>query len=358
MGKRLEFKTEQLLDMVSTFSAMYTPDKLYDYSNYITLYARSGVLFGEMCVIMGGASNDALVRLYRDGVGDLEFDRLVVNFEELLKFMKNAKDETTTLEIEGNALKLLSGKATHISNVSTVHLPTKILGTLDNFFTNNTKEMVDFSLLSLYNNMNDIGSTLTLSTLKPVLYGIMHTSEYLLATNGFYVSSYVDSSIKEPFLFPKHSIKIFKTLPKLEARYAIQDRKIFIEGHGYQCYIGEWSKVSDYKYDVLVNIIEDTNTKKVNEPSEVIEAANACLSFQDIVHLYLGKGYAISADGKHKVEFPPTESYGDTRLTFHRDVFLKNSDIEDLQFSTERMYGKASSLNKIYVFLGMRYEDD
>jgi hypothetical protein len=358
MGKRLEFKTVQLMDMVSTFDSMYTPDKLYDYSNYITLYARSGVLFGEMCVILGGASNDALVRLYRDGIGDLEFDRLVVNFGELLKFLKNAKGETTVLEIEGNALKLLSGKSTHLSNVSTVNIPSKILNTLDNFFTNDDREMVDFSLLSLYNNMNDIGSPLTLSTLKPVLYGIMHTSEYLLATNGFYISSYLDSSIKEPFLFPKHSIKIFKTLPKLEARYAIHNRKIFIEGLGYQCYIGEWSKISDYKYDVLINVIEDNNVIEVNNPSEVIEAAKACLAFQDIVHLYLGKGYAISANGKHKVEFPPTETYEDVRLTFHRDVFLKDSAVDSLHFNIERMYGKASSLNKVYIFLGMRYEDD
>ena len=357
MAQRLTFSAGLIDDIVKTFDTMYAPDKLYDYSNFITIYGRSGRLYFEMCVILDGASNDAMVRLYTPVEGQEDFDKLVINFAELKSIVKAIKADAIVFEVDGKNLVVTGGKSRHLAETSTVTIPSQITAVLDGFFKEKYSEMVDFNLVKLYNNMNDIGANLTINTLRADLYGIMSDPRFLVSTDGYSIRMYTDGQLSVPFMFPKHSLRILKSLPKLGAKYAIVDHRIFIEGAGFQCYIGEWSGYKNYPTNA-VGQYKDLPMTDVVEPNEAFQAIKRCHLFDDVAVVYFGLGYATNKRGTHKETFTPTPELGDVKMVLHSTVLSHTEDAPSMCVDLNKYVGRIVDGAKIHLFMGMRENDD
>ena len=357
MGKRLTFDSSTLIDLVKSFETMYSKNSLYDYANYITLSCENSKLMFEMCIILDGASTDSMVRMWETMEGLDNFDPLTVDFTAFKNIVKEIKDTTMTLDVSDKAITIETARMTHHLELSTVKIPAQISNKLDYLVENSAIRAVDFNLLKLYNNMSMIGETLTLNTLYAHLYGIMHTPEFMAATTGFSMAVMRGGVLNESFLFPKHSLKILKLIPKLGAKYYVHDKRIYIQGQGFHCYIGEWADASKYPVDALTRVI-DSELTPVNSGVEVLEAMNSCHKFSDVAYVYLGLGYATTKAGTHKVSFEPTPAFGEGRILIHKDVLIGLGKIEHLSASQERSMFKAINEERIFVFLGMRDEDE
>lgn len=355
MAQRLTFNVETIQDIAKTFDTMYVADKLYDYANYITIYGTGSRIYFEMCVIMDGASNDAMVRMWED-IESEPFDKIIINFEEFKNMAKSFKTETVDFELNGKNFTIMAGKTKHIAEASTVSIPRQITDILDNFFTQNRDKLVDFNFLKLYNNMNEIGSNLTVNTLNSQLYGIMSTPEFVVSTDGFSMGIHMGEHLAEPFMFPKHSLRILKMFPKLMAKYAIVDHRIYIEGVGFQCYVGEWSGYKNYPVDTIKSLIKADLTE-VNDAQNALNAIKQCHDFSDLAFVEFGKGVVRNEKGTHIEHFEPTPEFGDYVMIVHKAVLLKAENIDKFYASKERPMGRLESGSKLLVFMGVKQND-
>lgn len=355
MAQRLIFKTDVIKDVVKTFDTMYVADKLYDYSNFITIYGRNGRLFFEMCVIMNGASNDAMVRLYEDSEGLVDFDKLIVNFTELKSIVKAIKSDEMFFDLDGKNLTIIGGKSTHTSEASTVAIPKQIVTILDSFMENNQENMVDFNLVKLYNNMNDIGSNLTMNTLKVGLFGVMSTPKFMVSTDGISMSIYTNGQLPEQFMFPKHSLLILKMLPKIGAKFKIIDHRLFIVGVGFECYIGEWSGYKEYPVSGVARLMDMEMTKIMDGPG-AISAIKACHMFDDVAIVYFGQGYATNHKKTHRETFEPTPEFGDKAMIIGRSVLtnLDSMDFDNVWVNPDKFMGRIEDESRIHIFMAMK----
>lgn len=352
MAQRLVFKSETIKDVVKTFDTMYVADKLYDYANYITLYGAHGALFFEMCVILDGASNDAMVRLWEPVEGQIDFNKVVINFEELKSIVKAIRSDEVVFEIDGHNITILSGKSSHLAKASTVGIPAQITSVLDDFFKNE-QNLVDFNLVKLYNNMNDLGENLTVNTLRADLYGIMNDPRFLVSTDGFSIRMNTDGQLPVQFMFPKHSLRILKTLPKLGAKYAVVNHRLYIKGAGFECYIGEWSGYKTYPLEALAKY-KDVELTPVVEPNEALQAIRRCHLFDDVAIVYFGLGYATNKDKTHKEVFEPTPELGDKEMILHRSVLVKLEETDMMSVDPDKALGKVVDGTRTHIFMGMR----
>lgn len=345
------------MDIVKTFDAMYVADKIYDYSNYVNMYCESGVVYFEMCIILDGASRDCMVRLYHNSPATQDFERLAVNFNELKLVIKTIKGNVITLIPNDSNLTIESDGSTHTMELSTIIIPTVIRNTLDDFKRDKVASLVDFNFLKLYNNMNELINTLTINTLQKTLYGIMNHPEGLMATDGYCMHIINDGMLKEAFLFPRHSVSIMKLLPKVGVRYAILDHRIYLFGAGFEVFIGEWEGGVDYPTEPLLKHARKELTI-VNDGKEVMAAIKRCMAFSDVVEVYPGIGEAISKKGRHKEYFTSTPEFGDERILFHINVVKNTIEPLLLEMSTTDKKGRILTENSVYVFLGMRDDDE
>lgn len=368
MGQRIVFKRDVLTEVVKAFETMYVSNNLYDYANYITLYASGGQLFFQMCIILDNASSDSMVRLFEDAEGIEDFSPLTINFTQFKAVIKAMKESHVIVEVSDKSVVIQDSKITHTLELSTVLIPNQIVKQLDDFIdsqlpmsqqliSTNREKAIDFNLLKLYNNMNMIGETLTVNTLYNHLYGIMHTPRFMSATTGFTISMISVGVLDETFLFPKHSLKILKFLPKIGAKYLIKDKKMFITGAGFHCYIGAWANDDKYPINQIEKLI-DLQLNTVDFGQELIDAVKSCHQFSDTAYVYPGLGYATNKNATHKVTFTPTPDLGGGRVYLHKDVLSTIGPVETLQVDIERSMFKATNNERIYVFLGMRDEDE
>ena len=353
MVQRLTFNSSVLQELVKAFEVMYVRNNLYDYANYITLSCSDNKLMFEMCIILDGASTDSMVRMWEEVEGLDNFSPLTVDFANFKSSIKEVKEETLYLEISDKSVSITTSRMKHHLELSFVKIPAQISNKLDYLVENSDIRAVDFNLLKLYNNMNMIGDTLTLNTLYPHLYSIMHTPDFISATTGFSLAVVDGGALKENFLFPKHSLKILKLLPKLGARYYIHEKRIYIEGSGFHCYIGEWAESEKYKVDSINGLI-NLELDPVNDGVEVVNAIMSCHKFSDVAFIYLGLGYATNKAGTHRVDFTPTPHFGEARILIHRDVLMGLGKVVNLFASTERSMFKAVNDERMFIFLGMR----
>lgn len=354
MAQRLTFKVELLKDIAKTFGAMYVEDKLYEYSNYIQIGHRDNKLCFEMCIIMDGASNDSLVRLYG---GECEpFEPISVGFAHFKTVVESLTGEEVILEVDEKSLKYIGNKSVHRAEVSSVKIPNLILNTMNRFMENNSTLLVDFNLLNLYNKMKDVGENLTMNTLRADLYGVYATDDAVIATNGYSIAVARGKFVSTPFLFPKHSIKILQLLPKIGAKYAIVDNKIYIVGVGFECYIGEWSGFKTYPTKTLA-IFEKPMAELV-DGSEAFAAIRSMHKFDDVAIIYPGKGYVETKDGKHRVEITPTPEFGEWSMIIHSNILAGVNQCKTLKLSMETPMALATLEGKNFLFLGMRKLDE
>jgi hypothetical protein len=358
MGQRLvTLNKSTLLEVVKTLETMFVSNALYDYANYVTIYCESERLFFEMCVILDGASTDSVIRMWEDAEGVDNFPPLTVDFTQFKSIVREVKDPQITLEFDDKAITVVGLRVTHKLELSVVKIPNIIVGKLDELVAKSGTKAVDFNLLKLYNNMSMIGESLTSNTLYTYLYGVMHTPTFMSATTGFTMACVSNGVIKENFLFPKHSLKILKLLPKIGTRYFIEDKRIFISGVGFHCYIGEWADQGKYPIAQMQKLIQD-ELFPVEDAEGVIEAIKSCHKFSEVAYIYLGLGYATNKSGTHKVSFEPTPSIGDKRVLIHKDVMVSVGVVDKLYVDVSKSMFKATNEDRIFIFLGMRDDNE
>ena len=200
--------------------------------------------------------------------------------------------------------------------------------------------------------MSMIGESLTSNTLYTYLYGVMHTPTFMSATTGFTMACANSGVIAETFLFPKHTLKILKLLPKIGAKYFIEDKRIFISGVGYHCYIGEWSDQGKYPTASISKLLQE-DLSPVEDANGVLDAIKSCHKFSEVAYIYLGLGYANNKSGTHKVSFEPTPNIGDKRILIHKDVMAGVGVAEKLTVDVKRSMFKAINEDRITIFLGI-----
>ena len=352
MVQRLTLDTRLLKDMVGTLETMYSPNKLYDYSNQVTLYCKREYLICEMCVILDGASNDAMIRLSEPAhEGAQSFDPLTINFDEFRTFVKSIKiDTTTTIEVDGKSITITAGKSKHVMQLSTSTIPTSIVNTLKSF---SEQKFVDFNLLKLYNNMNEIAENLTLNTLSAGLFGIMNTPNWLASSDGFSIGAALDYQLPHNFLFPKHALKIFKALPKISARYAIHDHRFACVGSGFELYMGEWSGYKAYPIDAVTKHLEAVYPTVVDGVG-ALEAIRRCHMFGDLAYVNFGLGIVTNKSKTHTESFTPTPSLGDKEIIIHQEVVPKNAVVESMMVSLEKNVLKIIGAKRVHILLGLK----
>lgn len=354
MAQRLTFNVDTIKDIAKTFDTMYVQDKLYDYANYITLYGTGNRIYFEMCVIMDGASNDAMVRVWED-VECEPFDKIVINFEEFKSMAKSFKSETVNFDLDGRNLTIVAGKTTHVSEASSVSIPRQITDILDSFFEKNTSKLVDFNLLKLYNNMNDIGSNLTVNTLNSQLYGIMSTPDFIVSTDGFSIGIHKGQHLAEPFMFPKHSLRILKMLPKIGAKYAILDHRMYIKGINFECYLGEWSGYKNYPIDKIGSLL-NLEMKEVFDAQAAFDAIKQCHQFDEIAVVEFGKGIVRNQRGTHIEHFEASEGFDGSAMHIHRNVLIGVETVDKFYADPVKFVGRLESGTKANVFMGVRHD--
>lgn len=351
MAQRLTLKTEFLMDVVKTFDTMYTPDKLYDYANFITIYAEEGLIFFEMCVILDGASNDAMVRL-NENVGDgLNLPPIILNFVDFKNAIKNAKGDDIILDISEKTVKIHNTKMEHTLVASTVAIPSQIVNVLEGISSTSRAKLVDFNLAKLYNNMNDVGANLTSNTLRTELYGIMCTPEYMVATDGLSMTYQFGKFLPEPFMFPKHSLRILKMLPKLMTKYVIVDHRIYFEGVGFQCYIGEWGGYKTFPVNGIGKLIESADIK-IPDGVGLFEAIKQCHKFGELAVIKFNQGTVSNKKGTHIERFEPFADMGDRVMYVLRGVMLNATEATELYVSGTKSLGRVVFGNRSHIFLG------
>ena len=228
MGKRLKFNTDKLQEIVKIFNSMYVEDKLYDYVNYLVISRVGNKIAFDMCIIMDTAYTDSMVRLFSDEVEEGEDFSLSINFVEFAKVVKSFKEEYAYVTINDNNVFIECGNVNHYMELSTTSVPTKISYELLKC-SNLETLMVDFRLANLYNDMKSVESSLQYNALTVYLYGIMACPSGVIATNSFTMSYVKSNFFSDYFLFPRHSLKILSQLPKIGAKYIVQDQASYFK---------------------------------------------------------------------------------------------------------------------------------
>lgn len=328
MGKRLKFNTDKLQEIVKIFNSMYVEDKLYDYVNYLLISRVGNKIAFDMCIIMDTAYTDSMVRLFSDEVEEGEDFSLSINFVEFAKVVKSFKEEYAYVTINDNNVFIECGNVSHYMELSTTSVPTKIAYELLKC-SNLEALMVDFRLANLYNDMKSVESSLQYNALTVYLYGIMACPSGVIATNSFTMSYVKSNFFSDYFLFPRHSLKILSQLPKIGAKYIVQDHKIYIIGEGYQLYIGEWSGFTRYPTDKILDILSLAEQEEIiiSEDSSLLESIINCHRFDAYARVNFKDGYVESNNKKHREQFTPITPV-DYTYVVHGEVIksAKNAD--------------------------------
>jgi len=357
MVQRLKIETEPMTSIVKKFSAMYEENKLYNYANFITLHSDGRELFGEMCVIMDGSSSDAMVRLKMPMVGN-SFSPIIVNFNDFYKVIKVIKEDEFEMVV-GDNLTITAGKASHTLELSTVKIPLSISDNLTERLDKGELNLLDIDLVKLYNIVTDVGVTLDSNTLNKYLYGIYVDKDGAFATNGYILNANNSYGIKESFLFPKAFINIAKQLPKLFVKYAIQDRRLFLVGNGFNIYMAEWTtlpvdgvkKENVYPIEGIKRVMaEAEGFINIPNPQEAYEAIKAVFSFSDVAMIYPGSGIVRDEKGLHIDGFTSSPEFTDTDfIAIRRESFKGISAMDKLSIDKKltRIYCEDGNIKTV-----------
>lgn len=306
MVQRLNFNTDVILNIVKTLDSVFTPSKIYDYANFITIQGNGLELVFEMCVILDGASTDAMVRLKALYNGE-PFEPIVLGYDTLSKVVKTCKDETIDLEV-GDTTAIVTSRSKHYLERSTVGIPVAIRKRLDEFIITKENELLDFNLLNAYNILRDVGGILQEgTTLRRDLFGIYADENYTVASTGITTVWETAFKLSKPFLFPKAFLDIAKSLPKLGVQAAIEDHVIYLKGKGFECYVSEWSGFRTYPAKKLKQIYDANNFGmiEVEDVGGLLQALREIFTFTEVAHINLSEGTVCNETKTNTVHFKP-----------------------------------------------------
>lgn len=351
MAQRLKVKTSDLKEVVKKLSSFYTPSKLYDYSNFVTIEVVEGMLCFDMCIIVGEATNNALVTTWFDlGGVDEDIPPMALNFQQLSNFIKIVKSPTIEFVMENKSISLIAGNSIHVFESSTVRIPTKIVNSMSEMRTSEVKEL-DFSGKKVYNNIRTTGDFLTMNTLNFSLYGIMATPQGTFATNGFVLSRYVDDTFKDiegSIFFPAYLKPILKSLENESFKMKVRDRLVYLKGKDFEFYFEEWMNKKDYPITKLETILSNSLTPIEEDTQVFMNALSEISTFTEVITIDFKSGIITNKEGTHTISIK-AQSNLDT-LNFHADLVPKDSitwDSIEVDTATPRIKFISSSLTKL-----------